>query len=84
MIGAVGKRGPKPMGAAAHIARGTYRRDRHGPKPDTVSPEEQAKRDVWAALRLPGISPARPLDPIEEVLKREGIEITPEDRKPRR
>jgi hypothetical protein len=49
-----------------------------------VSPEEQATRDAWAALRLPGVLPARPLDPIEELLKREGIEILPEDRKPSR
>jgi hypothetical protein len=49
-----------------------------------LSAEEQATIDAWEQLRLPGISPAAPraLDPIEELMKREGIEILPEDRKP--
>jgi hypothetical protein len=77
----MGRRGPKPLGAAHHILRGNYRPSRHGPRP--VSAEDQAKLDAWAALRLPIASASRPLDPIEELVKREGIEIKPEDRRPR-
>jgi hypothetical protein len=62
--------------------RGNYRPSRHVPRPQPAT--DQATADAWAALRLPGISPTRPLDPIEELLQREGIEITPEDRKPKR
>jgi hypothetical protein len=62
--------------------RGNYRPSRHGPKP--VAAEDQAKADAWAHLRLPAISAPRPLDPIEELLQRDKIEILPEDRKPKR
>jgi hypothetical protein len=78
----MGRRGPKPLGAAHHIMRGNYRPSRHGPRPQPV--KDQATADAWAALRLPGISPPRPLDPLEELMRREGIEILPEDRKPSR
>jgi hypothetical protein len=60
------------------MMRGNYRPSRHGPRPRP--PEEQAKADAWAALRLPGISPPRPFFLIEELLQRERIEILPEDR----
>jgi hypothetical protein len=69
------------MGAAAHIARRTYRRDRHGLKPELVAADPD-KLATWAAPRLPSVSPPQPLDPIEELMGREGIEILPEDRKP--
>jgi hypothetical protein len=61
--------------------RGNYRPSRHGPRPQAA--KDQATIDAWATLRLPGISPPRPLDPIEELLQHERIEIRPEDRKPR-
>jgi hypothetical protein len=69
-----------------HLLQGTWRRDRHGPKPDTASAKDEATAAAWARLRLPGITPAAPraLDPIEELLQREKIEILPEDRKPKR
>jgi len=35
MSGKKGRSGRKPLSLALHIARGTYRRDRHGPKPAT-------------------------------------------------
>jgi hypothetical protein len=36
MSGKKGRSGRKPMGLALHLAHGTYRADRHGPKPATV------------------------------------------------
>jgi hypothetical protein len=79
----MGRRGPKPKGAAYHIRHGYYRPSRHGPRPKPV--KDQATSDAWAVLRLP-IAPAAPrsLDPIEELLQREGIDITDEDRTPKR
>jgi hypothetical protein len=38
----MGKRGPKPKGAAHHIMTGNYRPGRHGPRP--------VRRDTSAAL----------------------------------
>jgi hypothetical protein len=79
----MGRRGPKPLGAAHHIARGNYRPSRHGPRPQPAMAESD---DPWKTiLRLPDGPPPAPraLDPIEELLKREKIEVTDEDRKPR-
>jgi hypothetical protein len=84
----VGLRGPKPRSVEEHIARGSYRRSRHGPKPErsleaTDPYTDDWIKEAWRLLRLPG-GPPRPLslDPIEELLEREGIEVTDEDRKP--
>jgi hypothetical protein len=38
--------------------------------------------NAWNFLRLPTAAAPRPLDPIEELLQREGVEILPENRKP--
>jgi hypothetical protein len=57
----------KPKGAAHAIMRGYYRPSRHGPRPNSSPP----------APSSPG---GRELDPIEELLQRDGIEIEPEDR----
>jgi hypothetical protein len=37
MSGVKGRSGRKPLPVALHLARGTYRRDRHGPKPVTTA-----------------------------------------------
>jgi hypothetical protein len=85
----VGLRGPKPRSVEEHIARGSYRRSRHGPKPErsleaTDPYTDDWIKEAWRLLRLPG-GPPRPLslDPIAELLEREGIEVTDEDRKPK-
>jgi hypothetical protein len=40
-------------------------------------------REAWKPLRLPdGPPPSRPLDPIEELMARDGIEIAEADRTP--
>jgi hypothetical protein len=76
----MGLRGPKPRSVQEHIARGTYRPARHGPRPQSSDAENPWK----TILRLPDGPPAsRKLDPIEELLQREGIEIRPEDRRPK-
>jgi hypothetical protein len=62
--------------------RGYYRPSRHGPRPKPAA--EPDAIDPWALLRLPNPPSQRPLDPIEELRQREGIEIKPEDRKPSR
>jgi hypothetical protein len=77
----MGRRGPLPKGAAHAIARGYYRPSRHGPRPSEVA--KAAEFNPWDLLRLDRFSRPRPLDPIEELLQREGIEITPEDRRPK-
>jgi hypothetical protein len=76
----MGLRGPKAKSAEYHRLRGTYRRDRHGAKPGAADAE--AANDPWRnELRLPGIvnrpSPGsqRSLDPLEEILVREGIPL---------
>jgi P27 family predicted phage terminase small subunit len=61
----MGKRGPPPKGAAYHIAHGYYRPSRHGPRPDAVEIEA-------ARAAMP-----HPLDPIEQLGEREGIELAP-------
>jgi hypothetical protein len=66
----MGRRGPKPKGAAYHQLRGTYRPSRHGPKPAPAEGE-----GAWPAeLKLPHLA-VRPLDPIEEILQREGLPL---------
>jgi hypothetical protein len=76
-------RGRRPKPTALHLLPGTFRKDRHGsridaPKPQAVS---EAENNVWKAiLKLPvGPPRTRPLDPIEELLERDGVEIRPED-----
>jgi len=84
-IGAMGLRGPKARSAAEHIARGTFRADRHGPRPATA--EDGAIAAAWRMLaEAAGIPPSAPRlpDPLEELLQRQGIEILPEDREPNR
>ena len=36
MSGQPGRSGGKPLGLAHHVLNGTYRKDRHGPRPDIV------------------------------------------------
>jgi hypothetical protein len=45
----MGLRGPKAKSAAYHLARGTFRADRHGPRPRPPD----AKSAVWELLKLP-------------------------------
>ncbi len=45
----MGKRGPKPRTAAEHIARGSYRACRHGPRPQEIERGPSA----WDLLALP-------------------------------
>jgi hypothetical protein len=81
----MGLRGPKakPPDAARAIARGYYRLSRHAPRPETPKDDDWI-REAWAMLRLPDLPPTPlALDPIEELLQREGIEIRPEDRRPK-
>jgi hypothetical protein len=81
----MGLRGPKPKGALHHIMRGNYRPSRHGPRPETPKDDDWIKT-AWAILRESAGIPApepRPLDPIEELLQRDGIEVTQEDKKPK-
>jgi hypothetical protein len=74
----MGLRGPRARSAAYHLARGTWRRDRHGPKPAETAKAREP--NPWDLLRLEDMPRPRALDPIEELLQREGIEITAEDR----
>jgi len=68
----MGLRGPKAKSAEWHRLRGTYRPDRHGPKPGAA---EKPEDDPWkGALALPG-RVNRPLDPLEEILAREGLPL---------
>ena len=76
----VGLRGPKPRSVEEHIARGSYRPSRHGPKPQPAKAEWENYRKM--ILRLPDGSPwSRPLGPLEQELKDLGIEVTDEDRR---
>lgn len=80
----MGLRGPRPKSVEEHILHGYYRPSRHGPRPAPEKTEEEKRVDeAWALLRLP-VPPVRELDPIEELLRRDGIEILPEDRRPKR
>jgi hypothetical protein len=66
----MGRRGPPKQSAEWHRLRGTYRPDRHGPPPAPAEGE-----GAWPAeLRMPHLV-ARPLDPIEEILQREGLPL---------
>ena len=81
----MGSRGPKPKGALYHIMRGNYGLSRHGLRPETPKDDDWIKtagdtaRERWD----PGAGAAGPLDPIEELLQRDGIEVTQEDKKPK-
>jgi hypothetical protein len=85
-IAVMGLRGPKPRTVKEHIERGSYRRYLHGPKPPPPEDPEQAYiREAWKTiLRLPDGPPRGPRkpDPLEELLQRDGIEITDADRAP--
>ena len=78
----MGKRGPRPRGAAYHVMVGNYRPSVHGPRPVDIAKAEAEANDPWKTiLRLDYLPRPRPLDPIEELLQREGIEITDADRR---
>jgi hypothetical protein len=51
MAGVKGRSGRKPLSAAAHLLRGTFRPDRHGPRPVTAGA---------TALQAPACVPAVP------------------------
>jgi hypothetical protein len=76
-------RGRPPKPKHLHELHGTWRNDRHGPR--SAPPESDAENPWKAILRLPEGPPRGPreLDPLEELLQRDGIEILPEDRKPK-
>ena len=77
----MGRRGPAPMSIERRLARGAYYRpSRHGPKP--VDPEQAATDAAWELLKLPVTD--RKLDPIEELLRQDGIEVTDADLAPRK
>jgi hypothetical protein len=72
-----GGRPPKPK--ELHLLHGTWRPRRHGARPAPA--KDPSEFDPWEMLRLPGLR-NRPLDPLEELLAREGIALPDKPKSP--